>query len=42
VKVTRFDPDGELIIVPARLWSPHGKYRDLRLALDTVARRRRC
>jgi hypothetical protein len=35
VKATRFDPNDELIIVDARLWTAQGRFADLRLALDT-------
>lgn len=35
MRVTRFDPDGELIIVPARVWGPNG-HRKIGLAVDTA------
>ena len=37
MKVTRFDPAGELIIVGARIWGPHGRPAPLRLVVDTGA-----
>jgi predicted aspartyl protease len=38
VRTTRFDPHGELIIVPGRVWNPRsGSFRRLRLVLDTGA-----
>lgn len=36
MKVTRFDPASDLIIVSARLWGPRGDKR-VSLALDTAA-----
>jgi predicted aspartyl protease len=36
VKVTRFDPASDLIIVSARIWGPRGDKR-VSLALDTAA-----
>jgi hypothetical protein len=35
VKVTLFDPDADLIIVPGRIWGPHGESARLNLVLDT-------
>ncbi len=35
MKVTRFDPSDELVIVNARIWTAQGRFTDLRLALDT-------
>lgn len=35
--VTTFDPQGDLIIVHARLWSAQGQERELRLVVDTGA-----
>ena len=35
--VTIFDPEGDLIIVHARLWSAQGQERELRLVVDTGA-----
>ncbi len=35
--VTTFDPEGDLIIVHARLWGAQGQERDLRLVVDTGA-----
>lgn len=35
--VTTFDPEGDLIIVHARLWGAHGQERELRLVVDTGA-----
>lgn len=35
--VTTFDPEGDLIIVHARLWGVQGQERDLRLVVDTGA-----
>ncbi len=35
MKVTRFDPNDELIIVNARIWTAQGRFADLRLAFDT-------
>jgi predicted aspartyl protease len=35
--VTTFDPEGDLIIVHARLWGPQGQERELRLVVDTGA-----
>jgi predicted aspartyl protease len=38
MKVTRFDPRGELIFVDGKLWSPRGEVqRQVRLVLDTGA-----
>jgi predicted aspartyl protease len=37
VKVTRFDPKLDLIIVEGRVWGPHEVQRPLRLVLDTGA-----
>jgi predicted aspartyl protease len=36
VKVTRFDPANDLIIVTARIWGPYGD-KPLSLAVDTAA-----
>jgi predicted aspartyl protease len=36
MKITRFDPTTDLILVAARVWGPHGDKR-LSLALDTAA-----
>jgi predicted aspartyl protease len=36
VKVTTFDPTGDLIIVTARIWGPYGD-KPLSLAVDTAA-----
>jgi hypothetical protein len=36
VKVTRFDPEEALIIIPALVWGAHRR-RELRMALDTGA-----
>jgi predicted aspartyl protease len=36
MKITRYDPAANLIIVSARLWGPTGKVK-LKLALDTAA-----
>ena len=36
MKVTRFDPASDLIIVAARIWGPRGDKR-VSLALDTAA-----
>lgn len=36
MKVTRFDPSGDLIIVKARVWGPRGD-KVVSLALDTAA-----
>jgi predicted aspartyl protease len=35
VKITRFDPVGDLIIVPGRIWGPRGEGPRLNLVLDT-------
>ena len=35
MKVTRFDPEDELIIVNARIWTANDRFADLRLAFDT-------
>ena len=35
--VTAFDPEGDLIIVHARLWGAQGQERELRLVVDTGA-----
>jgi hypothetical protein len=35
VKITRFDPDGDLIIVPGRIWGPRGESPRLNMVLDT-------
>jgi len=35
--VTTFDPEGDLIIVHARLWGAQGQERELRLVVDTGA-----
>jgi hypothetical protein len=35
VRITRFDPKDELIVVNARMWSARGRFADLRLAFDT-------
>ena len=35
--VTTFDPEGDLIIVHARLWGAQGQERDVRLVVDTGA-----
>ena len=35
--VTTFDPAGDLIIVPARMWGVRGEERELRLVVDTGA-----
>jgi len=35
VKVTRFDPALDLIIIPARLWDRRGRQVELQIALDT-------
>jgi hypothetical protein len=37
MKVTRFDPRHDLIVVPARVWSPAGQPIPLHLAVDTGA-----
>lgn len=37
MKVTRFDPDGDLIIVPGRIWGPRGEGPRLNLVIDTGA-----
>jgi hypothetical protein len=38
VKITRFDPDRDLIIIDGRVWSPDSKRaRSLSLVLDTGA-----
>jgi predicted aspartyl protease len=37
VKVTRFDPDDELIFVEGAVWNRRGTRRPLRLVLDTGA-----
>ena len=37
MKVTRFDPAGDLIIVPGRIWGPRGEGPRLNLVLDTGA-----
>jgi len=37
VKVTKFDKRRDLIIVPGRVWGPHGPALPLRLVLDTGA-----
>ena len=38
MKVTRFDPDGDLIYVEARVWSPRGEaQRRHRRVVDTRA-----
>jgi hypothetical protein len=37
VKVTRFDPDAELILVRGRVWGRRGDFEDLRLAFDTAS-----
>lgn len=37
MKITRFDPALDLIIVPGRVWNPRGDEFDLRLVLDTGA-----
>ena len=35
MKITRFDPDADLIIVPGRIWGPRGEGRRLNMVLDT-------
>jgi predicted aspartyl protease len=35
VKVTRFDPSADLIIVPGRIWGPRGEGPRLNMVLDT-------
>jgi hypothetical protein len=35
VKVTRFDPNADLIIVPARIWGPLGESPRLNMVVDT-------
>ena len=37
MKITRFDPADDLIIVPGRIWGPHGEGPRLDLVLDTGA-----
>ncbi len=37
MKVTKFDPGRDLIIVQARIWSTRGREQSLRLAVDTAA-----
>lgn len=37
MKVTRFDRNDSLIIVRGWVWGPHGRRRNLRLALDTAS-----
>jgi hypothetical protein len=37
MKVTKFDPARDLIIVQARIWSTRGREQSLRLAVDTAA-----
>lgn len=37
MRVTRFDPGRDLIVVQARLWSARGREQSLRLAVDTAA-----
>ena len=37
MKITRFDPDADLIIVPARVWGPRGEGPRLNMVLDTGA-----
>jgi hypothetical protein len=38
VKVTRFNPDDDLIIIDGRIWAPRSKlWRPIRLVLDTGA-----
>ena len=37
MKITRFDPAGDLIIVPGRIWGPRGEGPRLDLVLDTGA-----
>lgn len=35
MKVTRFDPSSDLIIVPSRIWGPRGEGPRLNVVLDT-------
>jgi predicted aspartyl protease len=35
VKVTRFDPSSDLVIVPSRIWGPRGEGPRLNVVLDT-------
>lgn len=37
MKVTRFDPTADLIIVPARVWGPLGESPRLNMEVDTGA-----
>ena len=37
MKVTQFDPSGDLVIVTARVWGASGDHRDVQVAVDTGA-----
>jgi predicted aspartyl protease len=37
MKVTRFDPSGDSIVVPGRVWGPRGEGPHLNLVIDTGA-----